>query len=255
MFFAVRNELWKSDGTPRGTVRVETFPERSEPSDFLEFHGKLLFGLRTPEFGRELWISDGTARGTRLWLDINPGPANGFLGDMVKLEDDVVFDSLLGEGRSARRALLRVDSQRHVTPIFSIKGDDEIGIFRVTAVDERVFFLLDLTDGAPSLVVSNGREESRLLRDFFEGSTPREFTSFRGQLYFVADVPGTGSELWTSDGTPKSTVLVKDIRPGKEGSVPGGLTVVGNRLFFAADDGEHGRELWRSDGTEEGRAG
>ncbi|XXF81421.1 hypothetical protein P2318_17195 [Myxococcaceae bacterium GXIMD 01537] len=253
-YFSVRNELWKSDGTGGGTSRVATFPENSRPSVLLDFHGKLLFAVDTPEFGRELWISDGTTRGTKLWLDVNPGPATGFLGDIVELEDDIVFDSLLGEGASSRRALLRVDSRRRVTELYGTPGDTDIGIFRVTVVGDSVFFLVDFTDGEPSLVVSDGTAGgARFLHDFFDSNTPRDFTDFKGQLYFSADEPGTtGTELWTSDGTPAGTVLVKDIRPGVEGSGPDGLTVVGERLYFSADDGEHGRELWRSDGTESG---
>jgi ELWxxDGT repeat protein len=60
--------------------------------------------------------------------------------------------------------------------------------------------------------------------------------------------------LWTSDGTPEGTVLVKDIRPGggDSGSSPTRLIDADGTLYFTADDGVTGRELWQSDGTAEG---
>jgi len=50
--------------------------------------------------------------------------------------------------------------------------------------------------------------------------------------------------LWSSDGTPNGTVLVKDINPGSAASNPALLTLAAGHLFFTADDGVHGTELW-----------
>ena len=65
-----------------------------------------------------------------------------------------------------------------------------------------------------------------------------------------------GAELWRTDGTEESTVLVRDIWPGTASGLEawslGSLAAAGDRLFFAANDGEHGKELWVSDGTESG---
>jgi ELWxxDGT repeat protein len=72
------------------------------------------------------------------------------------------------------------------------------------------------------------------------------------RLFFAATDPEHGTELWSSDGTPPGTRLVRDIRPGPAGSTISGFADVGGVVLFAADDGESGRELWRSDGTAEG---
>ena len=62
-----------------------------------------------------------------------------------------------------------------------------------------------------------------------------------------------GYELWKTDGTESSTMMVKDINSGYSSSNPQQLTAVGNTLYFAADDGSSsGIELWKSDGTEAG---
>ena len=64
-----------------------------------------------------------------------------------------------------------------------------------------------------------------------------------GVIYFAAETPGAGYELWLSDGTREGTHLV-DINPGTGSSQPNSFTVVGNALFFFADDGIHGNEPW-----------
>ncbi len=85
-----------------------------------------------------------------------------------------------------------------------------------------------------------------------QSSYPRDFIEFDGKLFYTAEHAEYGRELWSSDGTPEGTGLVKDIRPGEDDSKISGLTVSGGWLYFVADDGTHGRELWRTDGTAEG---
>lgn len=64
-----------------------------------------------------------------------------------------------------------------------------------------------------------------------------------------------GNELWSSQGTPATTLLVKDINPGAaDGLDLANVKFVrlGNKVFFAANDGTSGFELWQSDGTSGG---
>lgn len=94
-----------------------------------------------------------------------------------------------------------------------------------------------------------------LLRDIEPGagwSQPREFTDVNALVYFSAETPTTGRELWCTDGTAADTRLVKDIQPGAGGSDPIHLINVAGTLFFSATDGTNGHELWRSDGTTAG---
>ncbi len=94
-----------------------------------------------------------------------------------------------------------------------------------------------------------------LVRDINPGpasSGPRMLTSAGDSLYFRAQHPEHGDELWRSDGTAEGTHLVKDIRPGSGGSEPYGLLAIDGAVYFVAEDGTHGFELWRSDGAEAG---
>jgi len=69
-------ELWKSDGTPGGTVMVKDInpgAAGSAPASLTEVSGKLFFRADDGTAGSELWRSDGTADGTVMVKDINPG--------------------------------------------------------------------------------------------------------------------------------------------------------------------------------------
>ncbi len=82
-------------------------------------------------------------------------------------------------------------------------------------------------------------------------SNPRNFTSTGSLTFFTAANLETGDELWSTDGTPGGTRLVKDIRPGTQSSSSSRLVNVSGTLYFAANDGANGLELWKSLGTPE----
>jgi len=143
----------------------------------------------------------------------------------------------------------------------------------ITPVGGRLFFV----DNYRHLWCGDGTSTAAVQLTSFpiQNSTVYPFmTGVGGKLYFKADV-GQGVELWTSDGTPAGTTLVKDLYPGTStvtkrirdpytgrwerntvtfvnSSSPDWLTNLNGTLFFAATDGTNGRELWRSDGTAQG---
>src|SRR5207253_4588983 len=68
---ATGTELWKTDGTPVGTMMVkDILPgfDSSYPNHLTNVNGLLLFVAYAP--GNVLWISDGTEAGT---IPISPG--------------------------------------------------------------------------------------------------------------------------------------------------------------------------------------
>jgi len=83
------------------------------------------------------------------------------------------------------------------------------------------------------------------------GSEPGSMIDFNGVLYFDADTPDFGRELWRTDGT--TTELVVDIKPGPDFSSPRDLVVAGDRLYFTA--GYVTRELWVTDRVTTARIG
>jgi ELWxxDGT repeat protein len=65
------SELWKSDGTTAGTVRVADINPTgsSGASELTDVNGTLFFRATDGSTGRELWKSDGTPAGTVLVED------------------------------------------------------------------------------------------------------------------------------------------------------------------------------------------
>jgi ELWxxDGT repeat protein len=61
------------------------------------------------------------------------------------------------------------------------------------------------------------------------GSSPAGLIAFGGRVFLTAsdgaNLGQHGTELWSTDGTPGGTVMVRDIAPGYQSSVPQGLTV------------------------------
>ena len=118
--------------------------------------------------------------------------------------------------------------------------------------------LLALTLSAP-VAISPFGADARAFAGRTEPTDVTPWVEFEGSLWFAAEDPEHGRELWKSDGTPGGTELVKDINPN--GSSEPGLmedasertfAVVNDQLFFTARDGTHGFELWVTDGTEAG---
>jgi len=78
-----------------------------------------------------------------------------------------------------------------------------------------------------------------------------------GQAVFPRETFAHGKELWTSDGTPKGTRLLKDITPGPESSLfytPLSFGPAENRklAFFNFNQFEAYPNLWITDGTDTG---
>jgi ELWxxDGT repeat protein len=80
-----------------------------------------------------------------------------------------------------------------------------------------------------------------------DDSSPGLFAVLGNRMVFVAKAPGTGFELWVTDGTPAGTRILEDICPGECSPELESLGVLGGVSLWYA-----GGQLWRSDGTEPG---
>src|SRR6185295_4249484 len=78
-------ELWKSDGTPTGTLIVKDIvpgPESATISNLVAVGNRVFFQTEDGETGYRLWCSDGTAEGT---VPIHDAYSTAFtvLGDYI----------------------------------------------------------------------------------------------------------------------------------------------------------------------------
>jgi ELWxxDGT repeat protein len=128
----------------------------------------------------------------------------------------------------------------------------------------RIVFVADDGTSGRELWASDGTPGGTVLladvapgpsNGIFEATGPDDLAVAGGRLYFPAGDATTGTELWSTDGTPGGTHMVADLQPGPESSAPRFFAPLpdGSVAFAAYSEG-FGFELWRSDGTAAGTA-
>jgi ELWxxDGT repeat protein len=259
-------ELWKSDGTPAGTVRVRNINRlpnadsnpnaASFPSELTEVGGRLFFAAQVgqqpdpttsvqPADDRELYVSDGTASGTRLVGNLNnAGPSNP--GSLTSYAGELYFRA----SNQAGSRLWRSDGTRAGTaPVSAFKMTPD----SLTVAGDRLFFTGSVgTYGREPWVSDGTATGTKMLRNLATqagaGSSPQSLTAVGSTLFFSAKV-GTETELYKSDGTGAGTRLVRNLDPFWSSS-PSSLVAYHGMLYFAASSPANGgTELYRSDGT------
>jgi ELWxxDGT repeat protein len=250
-------ELWKSNGTAAGTVRITNFNQGlGNVNGLTVVSGTLFFVADDGVHGAELWKSDGTSRGTRLVKDINnfaldPGPSY-----LTAVGNSLFF---VGE-QNFQENLWKSDGTSTGTVRLTKFSDGSIKLKSLTAVGNTLFFVAGGELWKSNGTVSGTYQIKPLsLSGLNEGQwEPVFLTAVGNTVYFSADDGISGRELWKSDGTAGGTVQVADIEPLKlEGrfpmsSAPRSLKAVGNILYFSAGNLATGYELWKTDGTASG---
>lgn len=252
-----QKDIWKSDGTVAGTIKIKTFDMGTTTFPSGNANGLTPYDIRDIEYSNgivfftmtdatnskiDLWKTDGTEAGT---IRIYEGCQS-----QISSFNNYVY--------------------------YFIKGVPVPNFGNVQ-------FTLRRHNGTSGGFVKN-------LAQTTATNIPRFFGVVGNQLLFVADGTivlnsnnvNSGMELWKTDGTGAGTVIVKDINPEVSNNFPPGPFSAGknsisyankdnsvngvikepaldirsiihnNTLYFGADDGANGSEIWKSDGTEAG---
>lgn len=211
--------------------------------------------------GHELWISQGTAAGTKMVKDINPGTAsawNEFSGyNMVALGDNVIFNA--NDGTNGEELWISdgsLSGTKMLKDIHPAAGSGAPRYFYVFK-DTLFFSAYDNVNGY-ELWKSDGTTNGTVLvkkistkTGASNASSPSGFTSYKGELYFIANDRSAGPQIWKTNGTEAGTVKVSNAN-SPNGLYPNELFVAGDLLYFRANNGSGDIELWKCDGTESG---
>ena len=251
-------QLWKSNGTVNGTVRLTSlkpglYPP-SAPTGLTAVGGTVFFvdeaDVTTPQFstaGYQLW-SVNVATG-KVQLDstyVGAVPAN--------------FATINGALYFSANESLSLDSNNLVlwksngtaTGTMIVK---EIAPAQLTAAGGKLYFIaFDDTTGRDQLWTSNGTAAGTVPFSNLSPSTPFTFDLAISNL--GGATPSLYSldndQLWKSDGTDAGSQLVKDLSSIANGFYQQSINVNGE-LFFTLDNFNTPEfELWKSDGTDAG---
>ena len=264
-------ELWRTDGTPAGTVRISDInpgPAGAAITGLTPMNRTVVFSADDGTHGAELWASDGTAAGTRLAMDINPGPAGSGPRDFMQAGTRLTFNAttpqygseLWATGFGAVGTALVVDAypgpaSSGMTAAISPAGAEFYAFTRGDAPLE--LYRIDQNPAQLTLIkhISDEPAGDRLIR-------PVRLKDSGGSSYqvflFGASDEASGLEPWRSDGTREGTYLIRDVNPGPADSMAADASIAsiwGNRAFFAATGpgGPTGVPvLWTTTGTAAG---
>ncbi len=257
-------ELWKTNGTPAGTLFVKDInpgPSDSLPGGFTALpNGLVVFRAEDGTNGAELWVTDGSDKGTVMVKNIYADGSSypdyfTAMGNVVYFNayDDTNGTELwVTDGTAAATKLVK-----DINPGL---GDGMMGVSPVVFQNKLYFVGNDGTHGEELWLSDGTAANTAMVKDIYPAamsSSPDWLTVVGNTLYFSAETPpagvnpGLGRELWSHDGM-STTQLVKDIGPGPYSSYPERLVAFGGKLYFFADDSKTGSELWVSDGTVSG---
>jgi len=250
LFFTVWNghagqELWRSDGTEAGTMRLKTAPV----DHLMDVNGTLFFTSYDNNFHPQLWKSDGTVVGTVLVKTISNQGSFSSSDTFLDLHDFLFFSVnkntlWMSDGTEAETVIIRDhQSQRvaHNPRHFTISNN----LLFFTTFDQDNGHELWKSDGTAAGTVVIGQI----------GSAARSFTDCNGTLFFIAtgenDNGPLGDALWKYDSLTSSLIQIKTLQDWVWPTQQYRLEPMGETLYFiGANNGN--AQLWKSDGTSEG---
>ena len=211
-------ELWRSDGTPSGTIRLKTSTDYNlEILTQTDTH--LFFQASDNAYGLELFKTDGTLSGTQLVRDVYPGTGSGYVDRATAVGNNIFF-----AGNDGRHGIELWKTDGTATGTVMIKDINQ------GAADGFV-----LPPGTGLYIVPGGA------------------FAYKDMFYFTGRTAAEGEEPWVSDGTEAGTILLQDIVGGPDS--PGDVFYrIGHEdvVYFVVHPANSYDEivgLWKTGGT------
>ena len=278
-----RGQLWTSDGSVAGTIKLMSGGEISPPGqegssspNWQTVNKGVIFTVRS---GLDLWYTNYTVAGTQpLFKNIDSNKVKVVGSTIYFSADDGLHGSELWASDTTLKGT-RLVQDLNASKVNSAWMRDFV------AMGNRVCFKANLYE----LWCSDGTSQgTQLIAHPYSSSV-----AFNWQLYFTKNdelwrtngttngtyqlkIPDTRvfssslttvqgntfyslvvgphlhSKLWRSDGTANGTTVIKDLGAAPPFHSPGNVNVVNGIVTFYAYDQSKGLELWRSDGSANG---
>ncbi len=250
-------ELWSTDGTANGTQLLKNAVEGTAngvtTKDLFSLNDEVYFSAHTTGSNDDIWKTTGLGANAEQYLFANSGSVLGTLGDTIYMVTNPMF-IYKGSGNGEEPEVV-ADLSTSIGEAIHPSSNFSLG-------DKFIFTLFAFGGGTPygkELWTVNWQTPgAQLLKNIGPGLNDGLFGSAYGeedqrilklsetQAIFAADDGTNGIELWTTDGTPTGTVLLKDINPGSGSSDPKKINAMLNgKAYFVAND----KEVWTTNGT------
>lgn len=277
-------ELWKTDGTADGTVLVKDIDpsNKSLPAyapnifGFTTFKNKVYFNASEPTHASEGWVTDGTTDGTVLLKDFNANKGNGFpfFVEAIFANNQMIFPATsanegtelwASDGTSENTNLFKDinPGKPSSNPAIALNGfgSTDVNSFHSNLYHGFLFLSAKTPDGGTVLWKTDGTSGGTIRvkdinpgTDSSMGGSEGFFNLYLSDAYYFTATDGShGYELWKSNGTDGSTVMVKDIFTTTDSSsFPQFVGYFNGIVLFSAHDGDNAngnRDLFRLDGV------
>ncbi len=249
-------DLWRSDGTPRGTVRLTSFQGTSGVKN-LRADQIAVLGRST------LFVSDDGVSGSRLWSSrgslATTAPLVGCPGDcpellagtpLVPLGNRVLFAARDGAGSE----LWTSDGTAAGTRLLAnpCPGGCDAGPAGFTALAGKIWFRVTF-GGIDHLARTDGTAAGTAVLASIPAAGRLDLATDGRRVFFAGTDSLDGAQPWVTDGTPAGTRRVSVLPAPAASSEPANLTPLGGRLLFTAWDGTQSA-LWVADASGSGAA-
>ncbi len=268
-------ELWKTDGTVNGTVRVSDINPGSfgclstvaNPNTIFVDSEATNFNYRAyfKAAGPNLYFSALNATDTVPQLHVTNGttitriagfPYSRGFTELPFAGNKVLFCSGVG---AVSAWYLFDPSDNSVVPMSLPSATTTATSIAPPLVHNNKVYFMTLNgtvgeifsfDGTNTVQVSN-------MGGLAAGGGPRvqmPLTIMGTKLFYIASIPGiTGTDLCFTDlSNPAANSTVIQVEPGLGASFPRWPVVVGSSMYFAAQSTAGGLEIWKTDGTQAG---
>lgn len=192
-----------------------------------------------------IWTTDGTAAGTRALF---PSSGYGRPLEALRSGSDWIVLATTSQDGPAELEVWRTDgTAAGSTALVSLPLEVDAENSRLAALPGRFLFTSprpNLSADLWAIPAAGGAATALLPAGAAIPRWSQPWSVVAERLFFRACDVAHGCELWVSEGTPETTRLFQDIRPGAASSYPDQFLAVGNELVFTADDGLHGFEPW-----------
>ncbi len=226
--------LWRTDGTPAGTVRVLDGGEPRNLKAFGTANSERLMFQAGDGFGVELWLSDGTTAGTSRFADLFPGGGSSIPTLFTEHQGALYFFAFIGH---SNQALWRTDGTTTGTQLVGDLGPGSSTPGAMVSTPGGLVFF-----DAATHWVSDGTSAGTL-PIIQEGVLEIAAAGVGAYYMTVAD------HLKFIDGTTSGTLLVEDFNPGGF-AVASDLTAFGARAIVrVSGQSSRGLGTWLSDGV------